>query len=167
MAKPFSFESPPPSHLSPPTPYTPPPLSSTQLVRAGAAVVTRALYVSADTTAQEAAKAALPSSLDPRLAQLCVQVLAASLAGWREAAVDQRVSLPRLEATSWRVDVVNATSDVAVTNEPVATLTLVVRDQPGGSGMQATHALPVALDAASLGALVDGMRRIKDQLATL
>ncbi len=66
------------------------------------------------------------------------------------------------------MDVVSATSSVASANEPVVTIQLKMRDRPHKMGeMPGSSEVGVTLNAASLGALVDGMRRIKDQLASL
>jgi len=94
------------------------------------------------------------------------QVLFAGLPVWRDAAIDQRVSLPRLEAVAWRVDAAFSSTSLSAANEPVLRLSLTVRDQPTWEGaMPASRDVAVSLGPASLGALLEGMRRIKDQLA--
>lgn len=92
----------------------------------------------------------------------------AALPTWREAAIDARVSLPRLERLDWRVDVVAGSSEGATIagGAPVVLLDCLVRDQPSRAGeMPGTRHIAAELDSATLGALLDGMRRIKDQLA--
>lgn len=80
--------------------------------------------------------------------------------------MDSRVSLPALEGVAWRVDVLNASAEAGATNEPTVSLRLRVRDNATrADALPAAHDVMVGLNAASLGALVDGMRRIKDQLA--
>jgi len=84
------------------------------------------------------------------------------------AAIESRVSLPRLEKLDWRVDVVAGSSESAPAagGVPVVLLDCTVRDQPTfDSDMPSSRHVTAELDAASLGALLDGMRRIKDQLA--
>ena len=96
------------------------------------------------------------------------QVIFSSLPVWREAAIDSRVSLPRLESTSWSVDAVNSSSALAAANEPVLRLCLKVREQPSRTDeLPAVKDLALTVPAASLGALVEGMRKIKDSLAAL
>jgi hypothetical protein len=102
----------------------------------------------------------------PALLRARAQVLFAGLPAWRDAAIEQRVSLPRLEGVAWRVDAAHSSSALSAANEPVLRLCLSVRDQPAWDGaMPATRDVAVALGPASLGALLEGMRRIKDQLA--
>lgn len=85
---------------------------------------------------------------------------------WREAAIDSRVGLPHFDGFSWRVDVVNGTSSLASANEPALHLNFSVRGQPTEAGaLPASKQESVDLSAATLGALLEGMRRIKDQLA--
>ena len=102
-----------------------------------------------------------PSSLPRRSSQ----VLHAGLPGWREAAVGQRVGLPQLEGVSWSVLAVNSTSATASANEAALRLRLSVRDQPTADGvMPASRDVFVAVSPASLGALLEGMRKVKEQL---
>ncbi len=100
------------------------------------------------------------------LYSLCYpQVLFAALPQFRDAAVDQRVGLSRLESVAWRVQAMNSNSFVASANEASLLLTLGVRDQPSVDGVMAQQRdLNLAVCPASLGALLEGMRRIKDQL---
>ena len=72
------------------------------------------------------------------------------------------MSLPRLEGVTWRVDAAYSSSSLAAANEPVLRLCLTVRDQPAWDGaMPGARDVAVALGPASLGALLEGMRRIK------
>ena len=76
------------------------------------------------------------------------------------------MALPRLEGVAWRVDAAYSSSSQYAANEPVLRLCLTVRDQPAWEGaMPASRDVALALGPASLGALLEGMRRIKDQLA--
>ena len=76
------------------------------------------------------------------------------------------MGLPRLEGVAWRVDAMHSSSSLAASNEPVLRLCLSVREQPAWEGaMPSVREVPVALGPASLGALLEGMRRIKDQLS--
>ena len=96
---------------------------------------------------------------------LPAQVLFAGLPAWREAAVEQRVGLPRLEGVSWRVLAMNSNAAVANANEAALRLKLSLRDQPAQEGvMPPQRDLFVAVSPASLGAMLEGMRRIKEQL---
>jgi hypothetical protein len=66
------------------------------------------------------------------------------------------------------VDAVNSSSALAAANEPVLRLCLKVREQPSSTEeLPAVKDLALTVPAASLGALVEGMRKIKDSLAAL
>ena len=92
-------------------------------------------------------------------------MLFSALPHFRDAAVDQRVGLPRLENVAWRVQAMNSNTFVASANEAALLLKLSVRDQPGQDGVMAQlRELNLAVSPASLGSLLEGMRRIKDQL---
>jgi len=85
---------------------------------------------------------------------------------WREASIASRVGLPALVESKWSVDVVDATSDLSKAATPAVQLQLAVRGQATRVGeMPPVETVAVELNHASLGALVDGMRRIRDQLA--
>ncbi len=97
---------------------------------------------------------------------LPLQVLFSGLQGWREAAVEQRVGLPHLEGVSWNVLAVNSNSSTSSANEAALKLKLSLRDQPSQEGvMPASRDVYVAVSPASLGAMLEGMRKVKEQLA--
>ena len=97
-----------------------------------------------------------------------MQIVWAGLPAWREAAVDSRIGLPRLVSSSWNVDAVNSSSEVSKVGVPSLVLALHLRDTPTTAAeMPAERTVSVATNPASLSTLVDGMRRIRDQLAGL
>ena len=150
---------------------------------AGVALVRRALYDSAEARGADQLASLLPAGLDARLASLVASVLATALPAWREAAVEQRIGLPRLQRMAWQVEVLSASSEQQQANEPVLTLSLTVSDGGSGGGggdgleggdgsarldaMPAARSFAVTANAASLAALVGSMRRIKEALAAL
>jgi hypothetical protein len=109
----------------------------------------------------------------------------------REAAVEQRVGLPRLQKVGWAVQSLCASSELAAAAEPVVTLTLTVSDDSGlegarGAGgygalgggggggggggeetMPASRAFAVTLNQASLASLVASLRKVKESLSAL
>jgi hypothetical protein len=160
------------------------------LCAAGVALVRRALYESAEARGAEQLAPLLPAGLEPRLGALLGGVLAAALSGWREAAVEQRVGLPRLQKVGWAVQSLCASSELAAAAEPVVTLTLTVSDDSGlegarGAGgygalggggggggggeeaMPASRAFAVTLNQASLASLVASLRKVKESLSAL
>lgn len=134
-------------------------------VAAGIALVAKVLYESSDIQSAEAVLPFIPAGVDNRLTTLISELLFASLPRWRDAAIDQRVSLPRLEKLDWRVDVVSAASSALVLSTPKLIMECAIRDQPALEGvLPAVRHVHVEMDHAALGALLDGMRRIKGKL---
>ncbi len=79
--------------------------------------------------------------------------------------MEQRVGLPRLEGVSWQVLAMNSNSATSSANEAALRLKLSLRDQPSVDGvMPASRDVFVAVSPASLGAMLEGMRRVKEQL---
>jgi len=128
------------------------------LAAAAAALLRRVVYESSDlVNSADAVRALLPGALDARLAALLAQVLSAGLPAWRDAAVEQRVAPPRVEGCAAEPD--GGAGDA----EPALRLALRVR----GAGPAAAREVRLSLDAAALGALLAGMRRVREQLAAL
>ena len=96
------------------------------------------------------------------------QIIFAALPAWREGAIDSRVALPRLEGLEWAVDTAAGSAELAAGAEPLLRLTLDVRGAPSrADAVPAVAPLALTVPPAALGALVDGMRRVRDQLAAL
>jgi hypothetical protein len=173
-----------------------PPTDGAKLALSALTVVRRALYESSELSSEMVASK-LPAGLDARLATLVTQVrllalhltfvraaahdahayappprlpqiLTAALPAWREAAIESRVSLPRLEGISWSVDTAAGSGELAAAAEPLLRLSLDVRGAPARADtVPATETLAVTIPPAALGALVEGMRRVRDQLGAL
>ena len=75
-----------------------------------------------------------PGELDARLKRLIGQILKASLAQWREAGALQRVSLPKLLETDWRVDLQSSSTHVLQMAVPSVLVRMRVQDQPSRAG---------------------------------
>lgn len=87
---------------------------------------------------------------------------------WREAAVDARVGPPKLVESSWAVHVAEGSDAVAKFASPACTLGLTLQDAATArDALPAERRVGVELNHAALAALVDGMRRVRDQLAAV
>ena len=155
------------------------------LVAAGCALVSSLLLDSADLLAgagggggaPEAIAARLPAGLEPRLAALLAGALAAALPAWREAAVEGRIGPPKLVSSSWAVHCVESSTEAPGKGAgaggggggPVALLGLALADAPARRDAlpAGERAVAVELSPAALATLVDGMRRVRDQLAAV
>jgi hypothetical protein len=142
------------------------------LCASGVAVVRRALYESAEAKTADHISTLFPTGLDSRLSGLIAGVLVASLPSWRESAIEQRVGLPRLQQLSWQVEVLSASSEQTISNEPIVTLSFTTSGGSDGikkdaEEMLAPRTFAVTMNQASLGTLLASMRRIKESLAAL
>jgi hypothetical protein len=161
-----------------------PPDDAARLAAAAAGVLRRVLYESSELLSADAVAAALPPALDAGLRKYLAtvrrggarashpppppQFLFSALPGWREGAIESRVALPRLEAVSWRVDTAAGSAELASAAEPLLRLALGVRAAPRDArAPPPLEELALTVPPAALGALVDGMRRVRDQLAAL
>lgn len=87
---------------------------------------------------------------------------------WRDASIEGRIGPPKLVQSSWQVDVVDGSSEVAKFASPTCTLGLRVQGAPSDSAaLPAERALCVELSYTTLSTLVDSMRRVRDQLAAV
>lgn len=131
-------------------------------------LITAVLPSSDSIVSSEQVSALLPEGVDGRLRTLISGIIAVHLHSWREASIEQRVSLPRLLTSGWSVDVINATEDASRLGAAAVTLKLEVREQPRKVGeMPALKTVHTELNHASLTVLVEGMRKIRDQLSSL
>lgn len=142
------------------------PEQSAKLVSAGVAVLTAVLYDSADIGSPEQVAARLPAGLDARLSTLVSGIIFAGLPMWRDAAIEGRIGPPKLVASSWEVNVVEGSSDAGKTAVPTCILGLRLQEAPTlTTAPPAERTVNVELNHASLTALLEGMRRVRDQLA--
>jgi len=131
-------------------------------------LLTAVLYESSDVASSEQIAGVLPPDLDPRLRSLVAGILFAGLPMWREAATAGRVGPAKVVDSAWRVSVTDSSDLVAKAGDAKVGIDFVVRDPPTSTtAVPAERTVAVELNHASLGALVDGMRRIRDQLASM
>jgi hypothetical protein len=99
---------------------------------------------------------------------MLVQLLFSGLPMWRESAVESRISLPKLVESDWRVDVVDSTASIDKAGVATLELGFTIRDTPvSTTSMPQERQVTVDLNHASLGAFVEGMRRVRDQLSSM
>lgn len=146
-----------------------------RLVEVSRALVSSLLYDSASILAADGGGAAasvasrLPAGLEPRLAALLAAELAAALPLWREAAIEARTGPPRLRGAAWQVAVADGSDKQARFGTAIVSLVLAVQDGAASRSSlpPAERSLRVELNHASLAALVDGMRKVAQDLDTM
>ena len=106
--------------------------------------------------------------VDPKLQSLVGKTIDARLAGWKEAAAMSRVSLPRLVDHDWTLHLQQSSSQVAAMNVPTVRIQLKIEEQPSQVGeMPQVNSLDLELSRETLGTMLDGLGKIKEQLAMM
>ena len=110
------------------------PAEGLAMCREIAALLERVVYKSASQDSAEEIAAFLGDDMDQRLKGLLAKIIAKNLPTWRDAAVQQRLSLPRLADVNWRVDVKLASDQVSRMSVPTVLVDLAVEQQPEKHG---------------------------------
>lgn len=129
-------------------------------------------FVSAAVAAADSSAPALLALLPPdcheRLARLIATAAAASLPAWRAATIRQAPSLPRLQRIAWSVAMAAGSDAAHRSGVPAVQLHCDVTAQPTTAGVMApTTPLSIELGKETLGVLMEGFGRIRDQLDAL
>ncbi len=87
---------------------------------------------------------------------------------WKKIASQQLISWPRMVDMDWRVDVMSSSQEVSRMSVPTVILDLKVEDQQQRVGeMPPVRSVNFELSKESLGTLLDGMNKIREQLGAL
>lgn len=131
-----------------------------QLAGAIRDVITPLVFNSASVTTPEQVMAVLPADLDARLKRFLVQIVAARLALWRDAAIRARVSLPALVDVDWRVDVKSSSAAISKIAVPTLLVNLKTRSRPTSTlAFPGEETLSVELSRGAYHSLVCGFAR--------
>ena len=87
---------------------------------------------------------------------------------WKKIASQQLISWPRMVDMNWRVDVKSSSQEVSRMSVSTVILDLKVEDQQQRVGeMPPVRSVNFELSKESLGTLLDGMNKIREQLGAL
>eukprot|EP00045_Choanoeca_perplexa_P002114 m.23062 g.23062 ORF g.23062 m.23062 type:complete len:193 (-) comp11327_c0_seq1:481-1059(-) len=137
-----------------------------ELFAAIIALINRALFE--NVSSKEQLVNLLPSQLNDKLKKLVVTVIGQNLPTWREQAATDELSLPKLKAFDWRVDVKTASDQMARMNMPTALIHLAVQDSNSGDGsMTGLRDVAFEVNKDTLGTMLDGLSKIQEQLASV
>uniref|UniRef100_A0A3P9Q6T2 COMM domain containing 9 n=1 Tax=Poecilia reticulata TaxID=8081 RepID=A0A3P9Q6T2_POERE len=114
--------------------------------------------------------AVFPESFHSNLKNLITKILLENSPAWRTEALSHQVSLPQLKELDWRVDLV--TGSDSVSRMAVPTCLVQGRDLPDDTIHETESRYPVStvtveLSRESLDTILDGLGRIRDQLAVV
>lgn len=110
----------------------------------------------------------LPSGLNDKLKALIVGVIASNLAKWRKQTSNSQLSLPKLKEFDWRIDIKSASDTAARLSMPTAIVQMKVEDFPTSTTEVATtDEISFEVNRDTLDTVLDGLRKIRDQLASV
>ena len=94
--------------------------------------------------------------------------IGANLMDWKKIASQQIISWPRMVDMDWRVDVMSSSQEVSRMSVPTVILDIKVEGQQERVGeMPPVRSINFELSKESLGTLLDGMNKIREQLGAL
>ncbi|XP_033752057.1 COMM domain-containing protein 9-like isoform X2 [Pecten maximus] len=142
------------------------PHKSRQLVRSLGALLKTAVF-HGDTT-PSSLQALFPSNFHKNLRDLLVKTMMENMNSWRNSALNNQVSLPRLVDFDWRVDI--KTSSDTITRMSVPTCVLQMKVQENATEVdqipEVEH-VNVELSKETLDTMLDGLSKIRDQLSSV
>ena len=95
-------------------------------------------------------------------------MVGSSLLDWKAVASREMISWPQMVGLNWQVDMKVSSKQMSRMNVPAVLLGLQVKEQPRSiSEMPAVKNVNFELSKESLGTLLDGMHKIRDQLGAL
>lgn len=110
-----------------------------------------------------------PSNFHKDLKNLILQIINARLPQWKEDALRNQCSLPKLIDFDWRIDIKRA-SDTILEMKPTPTLLVQLKVDNVGSTIdkeKETESIDIELSKQTLEIMLDGLSKIKNQLASL
>ncbi|XP_060072390.1 COMM domain-containing protein 9-like [Ylistrum balloti] len=109
-----------------------------------------------------------PSNFHKNLRDLLVKTMMENMNNWRNSALNNQVSLPRLVDFDWRVDI--KTSSDTITRMSVPTCILQMKVQENATEVDQTpdvEHVNVELSKETLDTMLDGLSKIRDQLSSV
>ncbi|OWF47966.1 COMM domain-containing protein 9-like isoform X2 [Mizuhopecten yessoensis] len=109
-----------------------------------------------------------PSNFHKNLRDLLVKTMMENMNNWRNSALNNQVSLPRLVDFDWRVDI--KTSSDTITRMSVPTCVLQMKVQENATEVDKTPEVEhvnVELSKETLDTMLDGLSKIRDQLSSV
>eukprot|EP00457_Paulinella_chromatophora_P017853 gb/GEZN01019008.1/.p1 GENE.gb/GEZN01019008.1/~~gb/GEZN01019008.1/.p1 ORF type:complete len:193 (+),score=30.99 gb/GEZN01019008.1/:28-606(+) len=111
--------------------------------------------------------ALLPDSLGP-LCKLLAKLIASHIPQWKDDVMGSLVSPPKLLDFDWRVDVKSSSNFLSKMQVPTVLVEMQLQAQPSRlQELPADQAVQFELSKESLATMLDGLAKIRDQLAAI
>jgi COMM domain containing 9 len=131
-------------------------------------VIAKSLYSASAQVDYQAIYNCCDPSLDDKLKKLIAKTVGRNLLDWKADASRKMISWPRMVDMNWQVDVKVSSQQMSRMHVPTVVLDLKVKEQPRtASEPPAVKSVNFELSKESLGTLIDGMHKIRDQLGAL
>lgn len=120
--------------------------------------------------------ALFPKGFHKDLQTLILQIIEANLPKWRQYCIQNQCSLPRLQSMDWRIDVKRASETISSISVPSVIVELKILDEDSVSSSTSSNVnnnepqikiVNFELNKQTLDTMVDGLTKIKQQLASL
>ncbi|CAH1787712.1 unnamed protein product [Owenia fusiformis] len=109
-----------------------------------------------------------PNDFHKNLRDLLGKILIENIPNWKNIAVNNMVSLPRLTDFDWRVDIKTASDSMARMNVPTCILQLKVQEAKTNIAERPNeNNVNVELSKETLETMLDGLGKIRDQLSSV
>ncbi|XP_041471604.1 COMM domain-containing protein 9-like [Lytechinus variegatus] len=126
-------------------------------------VIKHTLYIGCTDAAS--VHAVFPANFHKNLKELLSRIIGDKLDKWRQIAIENKVSQPKLVDFDWRVDIKTSSDTLARMSVPTCILQLQIEETASNS-----HLMPglstqnVELSKETLDTMLDGLGKIRDQL---
>jgi len=119
-----------------------------------------------------------PASFHKDLKGLILQIIGSHLSLWRQDCIDSLVSLPKLQSIDWRIDIKRASETMTNMSIPTVLVQLELEDNLNSKVFSikteklenrndSKRSVIFELNKQTLETMIDGLGKIKEQLATL
>eukprot|EP00057_Strongylocentrotus_purpuratus_P004585 XP_003729007.1 PREDICTED: COMM domain-containing protein 9 isoform X1 [Strongylocentrotus purpuratus] len=126
-------------------------------------VIKHALYIGC--TDATSVHAVFPAGFHKNLKELLSRIIGDKLDKWRQVAIENKVSQPKLVDFDWRVDIKTSSDTLARMSVPTCILQLQIEETASRSHlMPGMSTLNVELSKEKLDTMLDGLGKIRDQL---
>ncbi|XP_056120307.1 COMM domain-containing protein 9 [Rhinichthys klamathensis goyatoka] len=118
-------------------------------------------------TSPEQILSIFPESFHSNLKNLITKIILENSVTWRNDALSNQISLPKLVDMEWRVDMKTASDSLSRMAVPTCLLQMKLQDTPCISSGPSESTITMELSRETLDTMIDGLGRIRDQLTAV
>ncbi|XP_052001884.1 COMM domain-containing protein 9 [Xyrauchen texanus] len=118
-------------------------------------------------TSPEQILSVFPESFHSNLKNLITKIILENSVSWRNEALSNQISLPKLVDMEWRVDMKTSSDSLSRMAVPTCLLQMKLQDSPCINSSASESRVTVELSRETLDTMIDGLGRIRDQLTVV